>query len=387
MKQHIMGNIEDILKPILEAYPQEILSRNKLYPLIYKISGDNRFGKDYRQSAVRSLIYEHEIKKIFDQFNAIGIKAILLRGLYLGIEIYKEPVLRPFTDIDVLVEKHNVAKAKIALKNLGYYYNPSLFSEEFFLESHLHLVYFQLERKIACEVHWAIDHPFTNYDIKMEEIFETAAPINLGGIQCFDIKPEIRFILLLIHIQKHLPYLKYQYNEPTLIRKIAEDGELLHILDAYLFLKRYKGTFNWPLFTEKAIDWNVDGVMYSTLKTVAKIFNLHLPEQLFVRLQPPVQRPLEKFLARKLLPLLNSNRLISKISKRLIFTPKRLLDLYTWFFPDRKTIIRKYLDKSYPSTQGLDRQIFYAYLKNFGKCFFEILNLIIKSTFHSSTGL
>lgn len=361
-----MNNTIDALKSLLESYPQETLSRNKLLPIMYNVLGDRQLEKDYKISAVRSFLYEHEIRKIFNQFNTMGIRAILLKGLYLGFKIYKDPALRPFTDIDVLVEKHDIEKAKNALKKLGYYYSPSLFPEDFFLESHLHLVYFQHKHGIPCEVHWAIDHPFSHYDIKMDEIFKTAIPIKLEGIQCFDIKPELRFILLLIHIQRHLPYLKYQYSKPNLREQIIENGELLHILDAYLFLKRHENNFDWSVFADKSIHWNVDGVMYSTLKTVGKIFYPSIPTDIFKKLSPPAKRPLEEFLTRNVFKAVGSTRLISKITKKLIFSPKRLPDLYTWFFPDKKTIVRKYYNKP----------IFCSYIKNFSRCFSKILNLI-----------
>lgn len=352
----------------------KICSNNNLLPIFYKITKDPSSEKSYNASAVRGLLYEHEIKKIFNEFNTVDIKAILLRGLYLGIKIYKDPVLRPFTDIDILIEKHNIEKAANALKKLGYLYNPSLFPEEFFLDVHLHLVYFQPKHGIPCEIHWAIDHPFSAYDIRMKEIFETAAPMNLEGIKCFDIKPELRFILLLVHIQKHLPYIKYLYNNPHLLEYIVKEKELLHILDAYLFLKRNGENFNWGLFAEKACSWNVDGVMYSTLKTLKKIFNPAIPERIFDKLQPPTQRPLEKLLVRNILKIKRGGgRRGSKelISKKLIFTSKRLPDLYIWLFPDRRTIKRKH--KALPNAL-----IFWYYIVHFVRCTGIILKLTIK---------
>lgn len=347
-----------------------ISSRNRLLPIIYKVLEEPSLEKEYKKTAAASLIYEHEIERIFNQFNSCGIKTILLRGLYLGYTIYNDPSLRPFTDIDILIEKNNIEKAKKALKELGYYYSPFLFPEESFLDIHLHLVYYHPKYKIPCELHWAIDHPFSQYDIKMEEVFETAFPIKLGEILCFDIKLELQFILLLIHIHKHLPYLKYLYNNPDIHQYIIKDGELLHILDAYLFLKAHSDDFNWPIFIEKAIGWNVDGVMYSTLKTIERIFDPCLPAGLFEKINPPVQRPLERFLYKNA-AIIGSTKLISKISRRLIFTPKRLPDLYSWFFPDKRTIVRK-------NKLISNRLIFWYYIKNFVCCLLRILNLGIK---------
>jgi hypothetical protein len=347
-----------------------VCSRNRLLPVVCRVLEQTHLEDSYRSSAASSLLHEHEIRKIFNRFDALGIKAILLRGLYLGLQIYKDPALRPFADIDLLIEKRNIERAKRALGEIGYSYSPLLFPEEIFLEVHLHLLYFQPKHGIRCEVHWAIDHPFTTYDIKMKEIFETSAPIDLQGIHCFDIRPELRFILLLVHVQKHLPSVKYLYDSPDVLQHIIDNGELLHVLDAYLFLKTYSTNFDWHLFVEKAIEWNVDGVMYSTLRTLQKVFDLPLPDEIFAELLPPARRPMERFLAGSAMSRIGSNRLISRIAGRLVFTPKRLPDLYAWFFPDRRTIMRRHRVGS----RGL---ILWYYMENLAGCVLKILNLLV----------
>jgi hypothetical protein len=369
LKSFVEGNTLKISTENDEEFLR-VCSRNRLLPVVYRVSGETRLEGSYRRSAASSLLYEHEIRKIFNRFDALGIKAILLRGLYLGLQIYKDPALRPFADIDLLIEKRNMERAKRALGELGYSYSPLLFPEEFFLNVHLHLLYFQPKHGIRCEVHWAIDHPFTAYDIKMEEVFEMSAPIDLQGIHCFDIGPELRFILLLVHVQKHLPSLKYLYDSPDVFQHIIDNGELLHVLDAYLFLKTYSTNFDWHLFAKKSIEWNVDGVMYSTLRALQKVFNPPLPDELFAELSPPAQRPIERFLAENRLSEMGSNRLTSRIAARLVFTPKRLPDLYTWFFPDRRTIVRRHKVVS----RGL---ILWYYIKNLAGCVLKILNLLV----------
>ena len=367
LKSFVEGNTPKVSTENDEEFLR-VCSRNRLLPVVYRVLGQTHLEGSYRGSAASSLLYEYEIRKIFNRFDVLGIKAILLRGLYLGFQIYKDPALRPFTDIDLLIEKRSMERAKRALGELGYSYSPLLFPEEFFLDVHLHLLYFQPKHGIRCEVHWAIDHPFTTYDIKMEEVFETSTPIDLQGIHCFDIRPELRFILLLVHVQKHLPSLKYLYDSPDVFQYIIDNGELLHVLDAYLFLKRYGANFDWDLFVAKSIKWNVDGVMYSTLRTLQRVFDPPLPDEVFAKLSPPAQRPVERFLAENVVSGIGSNRLTSRIAARLVFTPKRLPDLYTWFFPDRKTIIRKYKVVS-------GELILWYYMENFAACMFRMLNI------------
>jgi len=110
-----MNNLREYIIDILKSFAEDgslkvgtqnreeilkICSRNRLLPVIYKVSAWPSLKNKYKESAISTLLYECEIRKIFNRFNAVGIRAILLRGLYLGIKVYKDPSLRPFIDID-----------------------------------------------------------------------------------------------------------------------------------------------------------------------------------------------------------------------------------------------------------------------------------------------
>jgi len=362
----------------IKQYPQdwgkciELCSQNSIIPIIYRTTGTNELKTFYNKTAAVNFLYENEIKRIFKQFAISGTKAILMRGLYLGCNIYRDTALRPFKDIDILVERENIKKAEKALKALGYYYSPALFPKELFLDMHLHIVYLHPKYRLACEVHWAVDHPFTLYNINIKELFENSFIKNVCGIQYWDIMPELRAILLLAHIHKHSPYIKYLYNSSNIRRVIIKNGEILHLLDVYLFLKNYSNVFSWQFFTEKAAHWNIDSIMYSALKTIENIFHTAvIPEKIFTKLSPPVQRPLEKILSRIISTVSSNNTLIAGITKKLVFTSKRIPDLYIWFLPDRKTIIMKYKLAS-------NKWIFLCYIDNFIKCIIKLLKIFIK---------
>ncbi len=324
----------------------EICARNRLLPIMYRVVRDSGLEKHYRESAAASLACEHEARMVFDRFSALGVRAILLRGLYLGLEIYRNPSLRPFNDMDVLVERRDIQRVKDGLRGLGFHYKQSLLPEEFFLDAHLHLVYEHPQHGSHCEVHWAVDHPFTTYAIDMEEVFASAIPMDLGGIQCWDIKRELRFILLLVHLQKHLPSLKYLHESPDLLEEVIGNGELLHVLDAYLFLKSCGHDLDWHLFADTAARWNVDGVMHSTLKTVENVFGDAVPAHVFEKIPPPAERPMERFLACSALSRACADAVASNLARGAVFSGRRLSDLYCWFIPDRNTIVRKYGVKS-----------------------------------------
>ncbi len=356
----------DMLSEILR-----ISSRNNLRPLMHKVLREPKLEKSYQKSMASTVLSAHEVGRVFDGFDRAGVRAILLRGLYLGCRVYGNPALRPFTDIDVLVEKGSTAKACEALESLGYHHSVFALPQQFFLDAHLHLHYFHPELRVPCEVHWAVEHPFTLYDIRMGEVFETAISTDLEGIRCYDIKPELRLVLLLVHLQKHLFYLRHRYDAPDLVEQIAKDGQLLRVLDPYLFLKRNGEAFDWSLFLAKAARWNVDGVMYSTLRTVDRVFGPSTPAEVLGGLPPPTPSRREVFFTSHVLPRLSSSRLVARISSRLIFRRERLADLWTWLFPDRKTIVRRFGVSSRAA-------VLWCYCRNLARCTSTILTLSVR---------
>ena len=66
----------------------------------------------YRQNVAASLLLYKELPKIIDVISTI-VQPVILKGAALGPQLYEQPVLRPITDIDLLIpEKCSTASDK-----------------------------------------------------------------------------------------------------------------------------------------------------------------------------------------------------------------------------------------------------------------------------------
>lgn len=107
---------------------QTVLRLNGLTPIFHRCAGTEGVPPAVveagRQVALRSLarncVYTRAAVKLFAMLDEASIPALGLRGVILSHWIYDDPLLRPMTDVDVLVAKHDAARIVAALARHGY---------------------------------------------------------------------------------------------------------------------------------------------------------------------------------------------------------------------------------------------------------------------------
>ena len=74
--------------------------------------------------------------QILEAFQNNGIRVMFLKGLSLIELLYKNPALRPCSDIDLLILKEDLPKAIDVLENLGYTLPGNMYPIEFYTKYH-----------------------------------------------------------------------------------------------------------------------------------------------------------------------------------------------------------------------------------------------------------
>lgn len=107
-------------------------NQHKVIPMIYhhlrrlklllslNMEVKNKFEAIYRENKLRNGIYFDELWLILDAFKSQNIKAVLTKGAYLVLLIYRDPALRYFIDIDILVRREDFMRACSLIEDLGY---------------------------------------------------------------------------------------------------------------------------------------------------------------------------------------------------------------------------------------------------------------------------
>lgn len=165
----------------------------------------NRLRNCYRDSAKRNLILTANLLALLDAFASEGIAVVPLKGPTLAESLYPDPVLRPFSDLDILVRKQDVGAALRLLRREGYTLGahlarlslPALLSLEF--EVLLHN-----DRMPPVDLQWEIglgDYPFC---IDPEILWRSRSPTRLAGREVPGFSPETLMLFLCVHGAKHL---------------------------------------------------------------------------------------------------------------------------------------------------------------------------------------
>ena len=117
-----------------------------------------------RESAVSNLLKLKELIHINNVFVGNGINTLVLKGAGLGTDLYGDISLRPFGDLDILVNKDNLDKAVHALKECGYehFFDYSEKQAEIYKQSafylkdqDMHYAFYNPVKRIYLELHWA----------------------------------------------------------------------------------------------------------------------------------------------------------------------------------------------------------------------------------------
>jgi|GEM_PF-4757607 len=214
------------------------------------------FKNSYYTNSLRNTFIYEEIKKILEIFNQEKIKIIILKGIFLAKNIYKNIALRPMTDVDFLIKKEDIIRANKILNSLGYFavadieeviHQPYAYSLTFLKQNQIRFNNFSLD------LHWHILSSswlvgFLKERVDMERIFMEADLIKLVDTPVLTLSSEDLLIYLTQHVFAHNfkklimsidiieTFKQYQDKiEEKRLKEKAKEYGLLNILDYALY--------------------------------------------------------------------------------------------------------------------------------------------------------
>lgn len=105
-----------------------------------------------------ALIHTGEMKRLVPILRANGIETLVFKGPALSQSIYGRIALRPFLDLDILVQPQDVARAWSCLQAEGYMLSSGASREQ--LREHMqagnHLMLYSTHSNECVELHWAL---------------------------------------------------------------------------------------------------------------------------------------------------------------------------------------------------------------------------------------
>ena len=174
-----------------------------------------------RQSRAHTLARTLVTVDLAAKFDAHGIDSLVLKGPAVGVAAYGDPSLRSFDDIDLLVRRQDLERARDLLTTIGYarQYEPS--HESFLIDQH-HALEFSNSRT-RVELHSALLERYLRLTIPENDLWNGDLRIQCAGGTLRVLAQHHLFLFLCAHGAKH------EWERPRWIRDIAQ---LLQMLDA-----------------------------------------------------------------------------------------------------------------------------------------------------------
>jgi hypothetical protein len=155
--------------------------------------------------ACRNLSLTGELLKLLDLFRERGIRALPLKGPALAAAAYGNLSLRQFCDLDILVPKEDMLKAKEVLLLQGYHPKLDLTAgeEAAYLESHHDYKFVRSKDSMVVEIQWGVTQWSFAFPFDFEDAWKHREVISVAGASAPNIAPEILLLMLCVHGTKH----------------------------------------------------------------------------------------------------------------------------------------------------------------------------------------
>lgn len=156
---------------------------------------------EYRSNMIRNLFLTAKLFNLLDLFQTHGISAIPYKGPTLSVLAYRDICLRHFVDLDFIVHRHDVLRAKELLQSLGYKpeYVLSPDQELAYLQHECEYNFFHDHKNILIELHWDIVQKYFSCHFDVNKSWDDLKPVSLLGKEVMTLSPEKLLLVLCVH--------------------------------------------------------------------------------------------------------------------------------------------------------------------------------------------
>ena len=161
---------------------------------------------DFYANNLRNLLLTGELLRLLNVFEGRGIPAIPYKGPVLAAVAYGNLALRQFIDLDILVHKQDVSRARELLISLGYRPDHQLTrgQEAALFRTERQYVFTHEDKGSKVELHWAIMPRFLSVSLDPERLWKRLERVSLGGDSVPTLSAEDLLLILCVHGSVHL---------------------------------------------------------------------------------------------------------------------------------------------------------------------------------------
>jgi hypothetical protein len=195
-------------------YVFQLARRHSIVPLVY-VQLEHalvpsevlaKFKQHYIENSARNTLLTAELCRLIDLFRDQGIEAIPYKGPVLALFAYGDIASRRFVDLDVIVKKSDVLKAREMLLKEGYKPSKSLTldQQELLLRTQHNMQFSRDNHQLIIELHWEVAPQLFASTVNGERLWQELITIELNGTPVKTFSAEDLLFSLCVHGSRHL---------------------------------------------------------------------------------------------------------------------------------------------------------------------------------------
>jgi len=165
-----------------------------------------RLKRHYQENAARNTILAAELCRIVELLAREEIEAFPYKGPALALFAYGNLALRRFVDLDVIVRKSDVLRARDLLIADGYTPTKSLTAaqQELLLRTQHNLQFARDNNRLLLELHWEVAPHLFASSVQENELWQNLETITINGTEMKTLGTGDLLFSLCVHGSRHL---------------------------------------------------------------------------------------------------------------------------------------------------------------------------------------
>lgn len=238
-----------------------LLTNSSLIP----VAITTKLQQAYYKTFSRSTYLYDSFRKVAEEFNAVNIPVIALKGIYLSEWLYSDIGLRQFSDIDLLVKEEDGERSLAILSGMGYIMFDTHETE--IVKSQNEIVHYSpmILNGVSIEIHIKLHIEKEHYHLPIDELWKNAIHVTISKMPVFALNFNDLLIHLCIHLDKHFRSGHVQFTC---------FNDITNLLD------KYKTTIDWNDFIDTCRKYSCENIVFLYIVIVYKYMNAPVPESI-----------------------------------------------------------------------------------------------------------
>jgi hypothetical protein len=233
------------------------------------VAARRRLTERVAVSRARHLVMLRELAHVLRRCAVDGLDVIVFKGPALAEDVYPEPTLRPFSDLDLLVRPEDRFRMDDTLRALGHRRLADEHSWDFDVAYDGATVY-ETPAGVRIDLHWSLlTEPRFAWGGDEAEVWARAEPIVVAGEPARGLGREDLVLYLAAHLAVH----------HTL-------AGLLRYWDVALVLERRGAELDWRALVARAERWRLRHALFFVLRGARDAFAAPVPPAVLRALRP-----------------------------------------------------------------------------------------------------